>query len=83
MIGDLLKSVREVRACEIHLQTPDQYHLALWNARSCEDCLRLVLAHCGENAEMVLSCSCDSASNCVCVARCEENIRSKFGVEAE
>lgn len=71
---DLLKSVREVKACEIHLQTPDQYHLALWNARSCEDCLRLVLAHCGELAAGLID---ENTWKPEAIARA---IRREFGV---
>ena len=56
MNDDLLKSVREVAACARHRKQFDESVKAIQgvgafgNPRDCDDCLRLVLAHCGEKA---------------------------------
>ena len=46
MNDDLLKFVREVKACEKHLG----YALYRAVVDDCKDCLHLVLAHCGKKA---------------------------------
>lgn len=50
MTDDLLKSVRDVKACGKHRSSFGQNTQAITKARICDDCLRLVLAHCGEKA---------------------------------
>ena len=53
MTDDLLKSVREVKACAFHVENQGA-RAALERASYCAACLRLVLAHCGERAAQVV-----------------------------
>jgi len=66
MILDLLKSMREVKACEKHLG----YALYRSVVDDCDDCLRLVLAHCAKVAPVGEVCGCAVA------------IRRAFGAKA-
>ncbi len=80
MSDALIESIRKILACPSCSMDAE---FALDQVPYCGDCLRLVLAHCGEMAQMVLSCFCDSADNCVCVARSDENIGRMFGIKNE
>ena len=78
----LLKSVREVRACEKHFdegceRVDGPRMSAAYNAE-CDACLRLVLAHCGEKAAQKTTCTCYAQEACPCRRQSAAAIRREF-----